>query len=153
MLHLFVPFFLLTSPPSVAPPRRPFISNRAILSHRRLSRSTQVRFYLRHRNSSFLHIYYLTPAWSRILYVLCGRPRTLYPSRRDIFLLKEKERLRRRSRLAREILYTRDCSVFFSLIFLCRYNFLFLYANTGVTYLYSFNEERCSNGKMWRRNF
>lgn len=104
-------------PPSVTPPCRPFISNRAILSHRRLSRSMQARrFYLRHRNFSFLHIYYLTPTWSRILYVLCGRPRILYPSRRDTFLLKVKERIGKRSRLVRDPC-TRAIVLFFTFIF------------------------------------
>lgn len=55
-------FLSLCIPPPFVAPYRPFISDRTILFHRRFSRSTQVRrFYLRHRNSSFLHIYYLTP--------------------------------------------------------------------------------------------
>lgn len=124
MLHLyssshppFLPsfsfFFAFLHPLSYHPslPCRPFISNRAILSHRRLSHSTQARrFYLRHRNSSFLHIYYLTPAWGRILCILCGRPRTLSlsPSRSDIFLLeKKKKATRERSRLARDPVHAR----------------------------------------------
>lgn len=101
-------------------------------SHRRLSRSTQVRrFYLRHRNSSFLHIYYLTPAWSRNLYILYSRYSlspfsAWYRSSQRKKKIMEKEKAGQRS-------CTRAIILFFSLIFFNVDIFCFKNTSTRVS--------------------
>lgn len=98
-------------------PRDPLSSRRLSLRARARAHSTQAqRFYLRHQNSSFLHIYYLTPgslgAGFCVYYVVDSLSSLL-----GIFLLGEKEGEQREKKWKdwdqREVQYTRDCVLFF----------------------------------------